>query len=899
MQNPYFRIKINDQVFETGKNLLSCTFTLGETKRRSSCSFTIFDEQGRIGSGFINASYLRGGLDVPQSLIEEEKTAPTTASQRTATGLSDSGGTISKGGVFTPEVRAFLDMIALHEAAPGQSLTIQGYFSNNGTNGSTGFFPESESVNTFPASAGSAYNVGRYQFREQDFNHARQKDPTIKGFSPTEQDRIAYFKLGYRGALPYVLSGQIPLAIDKAAKEWASLPTLSNPRGLYNQVQAGTTIANLISYYNTRLEIYKNEATPQESTRQKPKLATSKNGDTFEYITKSTLNNTANVSFYGNPATDAFFIGRKTANGEVFDQNKFTAAHNTLPFGTLVKVTWLVNNKSVIVRINDRGAFNKLGRQLDLSFGAAQALSDETNNAIAAGVLSCRLEIVSSVTPVSKSPKDTAKSAVQDSIDKAKNISAKTPDQEVSVKGSVIYLEASLDGGQTFIETSYIHIGTLVDVVNHRTTFRGAASSWILNRRKKNSRYINLTLKGLASQIARSHNFDLNMAEEGSLIEQVSQVGSSDWEFLVSVAERQGFKVSTIGRQLHVYRVSNRFEKNAYIMTPVGVNLKGFELEDTAQTDGSGSGKKIDHQPGVISTRIDSKSGSLIKSKENKVNAGKNSNYTVGNPSPPIELEKVYSNPRPSEDIVKEFTARMTFSPTQLDLENLTPDTPLIIEGAGNFSSDKNWFIETVTYEYSGIVSANLDLYLATKPKIASKPTDSGVVPSQTLPQPGQSITGTLPVYTIRTPQGANINTYTDLNAHWAGTGGYVDYRLAPGQRGGRVSYMKRDPSLDVWDYTLYLNGSNVVPLPSPSAGTVIQVIPSVGGVKVDIGGGSSFRILHMSGIRVKVGDRILRGSILGLQNTVGGTSTGVHTHIEAPTEVVRSYIQSLKSGQW
>ncbi|RLD48659.1 MAG: septal ring lytic transglycosylase RlpA family lipoprotein [Bacteroidetes bacterium] len=64
------------------------------------------------------------------------------------------------------------------------------------------------------------------------------------------------------------------------------------------------------------------------------------------------------------------FNGKKTASGEIFDMNKFTAAHRKLPFGTKVKVTNLNNNKSVIVRINDRGPYKK-GRIIDLSRKAA------------------------------------------------------------------------------------------------------------------------------------------------------------------------------------------------------------------------------------------------------------------------------------------------------------------------------------------------------------------------------------------------------------------------------------------------------------------------------------------------------------------------------------------------
>jgi rare lipoprotein A len=67
------------------------------------------------------------------------------------------------------------------------------------------------------------------------------------------------------------------------------------------------------------------------------------------------------------------FHGRRTASGERFDMNGFTAAHRTLPFGTLVRVRSLVNGREVEVRINDRGP-HVAGRIIDLSRAAAEAL---------------------------------------------------------------------------------------------------------------------------------------------------------------------------------------------------------------------------------------------------------------------------------------------------------------------------------------------------------------------------------------------------------------------------------------------------------------------------------------------------------------------------------------------
>ena len=67
------------------------------------------------------------------------------------------------------------------------------------------------------------------------------------------------------------------------------------------------------------------------------------------------------------------FHGRKTASGEIFDQNALTAAHRSLPLGTTVVVTSLETGKSVQVKINDRGPYAR-GRKIDLSRAAAQKI---------------------------------------------------------------------------------------------------------------------------------------------------------------------------------------------------------------------------------------------------------------------------------------------------------------------------------------------------------------------------------------------------------------------------------------------------------------------------------------------------------------------------------------------
>jgi len=88
------------------------------------------------------------------------------------------------------------------------------------------------------------------------------------------------------------------------------------------------------------------------------------------------------------------WIGRLTANGETYRASDVTAAHKTLPFNTMVRVTNLRNDKSVIVRINNRGPYIK-GRILDLSLEAAKAIEMTK-----AGVVPVRAEVLQEIEAV-------------------------------------------------------------------------------------------------------------------------------------------------------------------------------------------------------------------------------------------------------------------------------------------------------------------------------------------------------------------------------------------------------------------------------------------------------------------------------------------------------------------
>jgi len=90
------------------------------------------------------------------------------------------------------------------------------------------------------------------------------------------------------------------------------------------------------------------------------------------------------ATYYGDS-----LAGNHTANGDIYDPQKFTAAHRTLPFGTVVRVVRLDTNRYVYVRINDRGPFSRKNRIIDLSRIAAERLG-----MIRAGVVDVRVEVL-------------------------------------------------------------------------------------------------------------------------------------------------------------------------------------------------------------------------------------------------------------------------------------------------------------------------------------------------------------------------------------------------------------------------------------------------------------------------------------------------------------------------
>jgi rare lipoprotein A len=155
--------------------------------------------------------------------------------------------------------------------------------------------------------------------------------------------------LGKRGLPMVALASLIalaPLAASSAAGPDADAGTTVDP-------VTSSAMIELVPLAASTEVTFPIEAEPAEPAASQP---------------RETVLGRGSASYYA-----ARFHGRRTASGEMFDNAAMTAAHRTLPFGTLVRVTNPANGKSVVVRITDRGPFTR-GRLIDVSRAAAEEL---------------------------------------------------------------------------------------------------------------------------------------------------------------------------------------------------------------------------------------------------------------------------------------------------------------------------------------------------------------------------------------------------------------------------------------------------------------------------------------------------------------------------------------------
>ncbi len=165
--------------------------------------------------------------------------------------------------------------------------------------------------------------------------------------------------------------------------------------GFPSQIVGAATAIFLCAVFLTgcaaRQPVASRQPTPIQPSATPPSEAANREGNASPAAPNSHFSGSfeeGNASWYGAP-----FHGHQASNGEIYDMYKLTAAHRTLPFNTVVRVTNLGNGKSTVVRITDRGPFVE-NRIIDLSYAAAREIES-----IGPGVVPVRLEILSAIDP--------------------------------------------------------------------------------------------------------------------------------------------------------------------------------------------------------------------------------------------------------------------------------------------------------------------------------------------------------------------------------------------------------------------------------------------------------------------------------------------------------------------
>ena len=135
----------------------------------------------------------------------------------------------------------------------------------------------------------------------------------------------------------------------------------------------------IISIVSSQSSLDRQKATVQKDSLKKNKIAVEQQENKLDSLITSLgkfkiYKKEVHASYYADK-----FNGRRTTSGRKFDNNKYTAAHKKLPFGTKVKVTNEKNGKSVIVEITDRGPFVK-SREIDLSKRAFMDIASNKNS---------------------------------------------------------------------------------------------------------------------------------------------------------------------------------------------------------------------------------------------------------------------------------------------------------------------------------------------------------------------------------------------------------------------------------------------------------------------------------------------------------------------------------------
>ncbi|BBD59507.1 putative D-alanyl-D-alanine carboxypeptidase [Nostoc sp. HK-01] len=608
---------------------------------------------------------------------------------------------------------------------------------------------------------------------------------------------------------------------------------------------------------------------------------------------------------YDNVQASTYGYGESTQGGQIGAYGDriqwsglFAAMADTRYKYASMRVTNLTNNKSIVVKIVDRGPFAVVNgraarplrehptRKIDLVPGAWSALT----NGASPGIVNVKIEWLQpgtaapSTLPATQQQKDAAISTEQQK-EKATSpqtvtstVSATTSPQKIAsnpaitLVGSQITIEAGYNG-ESIAAWSFIHTGLRYSLFDpDLLEFSGQAATWVMTQRLKNTVYQKLTLKKLATKITASYGMSLEMSEDGPYYEYFPQRGQNDYEFLLAEARRIGYRVYTKGRKLIIEPRSKISTPDIFVLE-YGVNMGlSFEITHEAQSDTKGGARNSDPgnrtSTGVVKFEIDPDTGKVNQTKkESSDGLGADttaiiSGNTLPTPKPRTNgtTSNVDSERKENEKRIKGIKATASF-PTTPEALLITPDTPLQTKNV-SVTADRYWVVDSVELTYKeGGFTTNLNLYSPLRNKYPSGDINT---PSTTAP----------PAQTPAVPFDANAPKF-------------IRPTTGPITSLHRTENPKR-PNHRGIDYGVSV-GTSVV---AAASGTVSNVVTgcrvgdtACGGgygnvVYVDHGGGWQTRYAHLSSVSVSNGQSVKQGQVVGLSGN-SGHSTGPHLHME------------------
>ena len=559
-----------------------------------------------------------------------------------------------------------------------------------------------------------------------------------------------------------------------------------------------------------------------------------------------------------------------------------------------MRVTNLNNNKSVVVKVVDRGPFvsgkdlrEHPTRKIDLTPKAFNAIAPAGGTYPPGGVLNVKIEWLetntTTITTANKEQTSTeqaktskidlsgqlnagaisnASGLVTASIAKAKSPEVELTPRQQTLAGSQITIELGANG-ETISAYSFIHTSLNYNLDSpNLLEFGGQAANWVLTQKIKNTIYTNMTFKKLATKILESYGLTLDMLDEGPKYEYFPQRGQTDYDSLLIEAKRLGYKVYVKGPVMYIKTIE-QVNAGRPIFTQVygsDLGLK-FDVSHTAQSSSSGGARSSEpnevSRTGERKFSIDINSGLVQQiQKENLAGTGaSNIEATTGTtilPVAPIvtgESNIADSQRKDDTSRLKGITASTDF-PTTVNALLLEPDTLYKTEGLSEFL-DRYWVIDSVTHTFeNGSFNTSLNVYSPLKnkyPTAALDPSGGGNSPLVS----GEDFDPTSPKFRIPA-SGVYFSPY--------------------GMRKGRMHN-----GVDI-------SAPTGTPIYASAAGTVSFVGWNAGGygnyIIIDHGQGWSTLYGHNSKNQVTKGQVVSQGTQIALMGSTG-LSTGPHVHFE------------------